>query len=148
MVLAATAACNNDEQTASDSPSTSAQVSPTAGSDPTTGGKDGKSGKGGSSDTDPPESSPTVDADLAVEPPGPMKGRVETADVLIFNQKPLSESLIKRIRGLDNVAAMETFGLANVVIENRALNVASVDPASFRRFTPTETASMRIVWGA
>ena len=146
MVLAATAACNNDEQTASDSPSTSAEVSPTAGSDPTTGGKDGKSGKGGSSDTDPPESSPTVDADLAVEPPGPMKGRVETADVLIFNQKPLSESLIKRIRGLDNVAAMETFGLANVVIENRALNVASVDPASFRRFTPTETAQFQPAW--
>ena len=41
---------------------------------------------------------------------------------------------------------METFGLGNVVIENRALNVAAVDPASFRRFAPTEIAQLQEVW--
>ena len=144
MVLAAVAGCNNDEQTASDSPSTSAQGSPTAG-DPTTGGAGGKA-KGGTSGSDTPEASATVDADLAVDPPGTMKSAVLQPDVLIFNQTPLSESLVKRIKGLRNVAAVETFGLANVVIENRALNLAAVDPASFRRFAPTETAQFQPAW--
>ena len=54
--------------------------------------------------------------------------------------------MIKRIKKVQNVAAVETFGLGNVVIENRALNVAAVDPASFRRFTPTDTAQLQDVW--
>jgi D-alanyl-D-alanine carboxypeptidase len=134
MVLAAAAACDNDEPTrASDDPSTSEQASPTAGADPTKAAKS----------TQAPQ---PAEPELAVEPPGPMKDRVETADVLIFNQEPLSDSLIKRIRALKNVAAMETFGLGNVVIENRALNVAAVDPGSFRRFAPTEIAQLQPVW--
>jgi hypothetical protein len=137
MVLAAATACNSDESTATDNPSSSAEGSPTAGGDPKPGGTAG---------TDAPEETATVDSDLAVAPPGPLKASVEPADVLIFNQKPLSESLIKRIRGLRKVAAMETFGLANVVIENRALNVAAVDPGSFRRFAPTEIAQLQDVW--
>jgi hypothetical protein len=137
MVLAAVASCDHDESTATDDPSAAAQGSPTAGGDPKTDATGG---------TDAPEATAPADPELAVEPPGPLKDAVEPADVLIFNQKPLSESLIKRIKGLRNVAAVETFGLANVVIENRALNVAAVDPASFRRFTPTETAQFQDVW--
>jgi hypothetical protein len=137
MVLAAATACNNDEPTATDDPSTSAASSPTAGGDPKAGG---------TADTDAPEETATVDTDLAVDPPGPMKSAVLQPDVLIFNQKPLSESLINRIKKVRNVAAVETFGLANVVIENRALNLAAVDPASFRRFTPTETAQFQPAW--
>ena len=137
MVLAAATACNNDEPTATDDPTTSAESSPTAGGDPKAGG---------TADTDAPEETATVDTDLAVDPPGPMKSAVLQPDVLIFNQKPLSESLIKRIKKVRNVAAVETFGLANVVIENRALNLAAVDPASFRRFTPTETAQFQPAW--
>jgi hypothetical protein len=134
VVLAAVSACGpDDESTATDSPSTSEQASPTAGTDPT---KDAKASP----------APPPAEPELAVEPPGPMKDRVETADVLIFNQEPLSESLVKKIRGLKDVAAMETFGLGNVVIENRALNVAAVDPGSFRRFAPTEIAQLQPVW--
>jgi hypothetical protein len=133
-VLAAVSACGPDDETrASDSPSTSEQASPTASADPT---KDPKTS----------QAPPPAEPELAVEPPGPMKDPVETADVLIFNQKPLSESLIKRIQKVKNVAAMETFGLGNVVIENRALNVAAVDPGSFRRFAPTEIAQLQPVW--
>jgi hypothetical protein len=135
MVLAATAACDHDEATrASDDPSAAASSSPSA-SDPTTSGS-----------TQTPKATPTAEPDLAVEPPGPMKSAVLPPDVLIFNQKPLSESLIKRIKGLRNVAAVETFGLGNVVIENRALNIAAVDPASFRRFTPDQTAQLQEAW--
>ena len=137
MVLAAATSCNNDEPTATDDPSTSAESSPTAGGDPKAGSTAG---------TDAPEETATVDTDLAVDPPGPMKSAVLQPDVLIFNQKPLSESLIQRIQKVKNVAAVETFGLGNVVIENRALNVAAVDPASFRRFAPDPTAQLQDVW--
>jgi D-alanyl-D-alanine carboxypeptidase len=134
-VLAAVSACGPDDEssTASDSPSTSEQPSSTTAADPA---KDAKAS----------QAPPPADPDLAVDRPGPLKDPVETADVLIFNQEPLSESLIKRIRALKDVAAMETFGLGNVVIENRALNVAAVDPASFRRFAPTEIAQLQPVW--
>ena len=107
MVLAAATSCNNDEPTATDDPSTSAESSPTAGGDPKAGSTAG---------TDAPEETATVDTDLAVDPPGPMKSAVLQPDVLIFNQKPLSESLIQRIQKVKNVAAVETFGLGNVVI--------------------------------
>jgi hypothetical protein len=136
MVLAAAPACS-DESTATDDPSTSAGSSPTAGGDPK---------GGGTADTEAPQATQPAAPDLAVDPPGPMRGAVQPADVLIFNQKPLSDSLVKRIRGLRNVAAVETFGLGNVVIENRALNVAAVDPGTFRRFTPTETAQLQEAW--
>jgi D-alanyl-D-alanine carboxypeptidase len=134
IVLAAVSACGpDDETTATDSPSTSEQAAPTTGADP-------------SKDAQASQAPPPAEPDLAVEPPGPMKGPVETADVLIFNQKPLSESLIKRISALKNVAAMETFGLGNVVIENRALNVAAVDPGGFRRFAPDPIPQLQPVW--
>jgi hypothetical protein len=134
VLLVALAACGPDESSP-DSPSATAAQS----SDPTATPKQPSA----------PESTeqvPVADPDLAVEPPGPMKAPVETADVLIFNQEPLSESLIKRIQKVKNVSAMETFALANVVIENRALNVAAVDPGSFRRFAPTEIAKLQPVW--
>src|SRR6185503_5282294 len=114
VVLAAVSACGPDDSSP-DSPSATAAQS----SDPTATPKQ-------PSATETKKAAPVADPELAVTPPGPMKDPVETADVLIFNQKPLSDSLIKRIKKVKNVAAMETFGLGNVVIENRALNVAAV----------------------
>jgi hypothetical protein len=139
IMLAALAACDHDETTATDDPSASAsaQESATGSADPKPAGNP----KPGSTEAPPP-----ADPDLAVEPPGRLKAPVQPADVLIFNQEPLSESLIKRIRGLKNVAAMDTFGLGNVVIENRALNVAAVDPGSFRRFAPGQIPDLQAVW--
>jgi len=133
MVLAAVAACGPDDSSP-DSPSATA----TQGSDPTGTPKPKSAGA--------TQAAPVADPDLAVDPPGPLKEAVLQPDVLIFNQKPLSDSLVKRIRTVKNVAAVETFGLGNVVIENRALNVAAVDPGTFRRFAPTEIAQLQPVW--
>ncbi len=133
MVLAAATACGPDDSSPDSPSATAAEGSATVGKPEPDG-------------SETPQATQPAAPDLAVDPPGPMKGAVQPADVLIFNQKPLSESLIKRIKGLRNVAAMETFGLGNVVIENRALNVAAVDPATFRRFTPTETAQLQEAW--
>ncbi len=133
MVLAAATACGPDDSSPDSPSATAAEGTATAGN-PEPGG------------TKSPEATQPAVPDLAVDPPGPMKSAVLQPDVLIFNQKPLSESLIRRIKKVRNVAAVETFGLANVVIENRALNVAAVDPASFRRFTPDRTAQYQPIW--
>ena len=135
MVLAAISACGPDDSSPDSPPATAAAEGPAE----TAGGSD--PGGGETQDAAQP-----AEPELAVEPPGPMKDPVEAADVLIFNQEPLSDSLIKRIGRLKAVSAMETFGLGNVVIENRALNLAAVDPASFRRFAPTSIAQLQEVW--
>jgi D-alanyl-D-alanine carboxypeptidase len=133
MVLAAVAACGPDDARPDSPSATATQDSPTP--------DDPKSGK-----TEAPQATQPAAPDLAVDPPGPLKSPVQPADVLIFNQKPLTDALIQRIKGVDNVAAVETFGLGNVVIENRALNVAAVDPGSFRRFAPDPIPQLQAVW--
>ena len=82
----------------------------------------------------------------AVEMPGPLKDRLYRPDMLIFDQQPLSDAMVDRIRDLPNVAAAEVIGLGNVAIENHALTVAAVDPGTFRRFTPVGSAQTQAVW--
>ena len=48
--------------------------------------------------------------------------------------------LSSEIAGLDGVAAVTPISLAQVTIENRAVNVAAVDPATYRLFTVREVA--------
>jgi hypothetical protein len=85
-------------------------------------------------------------ADHSVDPPGPLEDRLYGSDMLIFNETTLSEDMVRRISKLKGVAAVEHFGLAQVVLENRSLQVAAVDPASYRRFTPPGSAQTQEVW--
>lgn len=101
--------------------------------------------------TDEPGGSPTSRtatplAENAVEPPGPLKDRLYGPDMLIFSRTELSDSMVKRIKRLREVAAVEQIGLGQVTIENRALTVAAVDGATYRRFTPRESAQKQEVW--
>ena len=89
---------------------------------------------------------PVADPDHAVEMPGPLKDRLYRPDMLIFDQHPLSDATVERIRDLPQVAAAEVIGLGNVAIENQALTVAAVDGATYRRFTPYGTAQTQDVW--
>jgi hypothetical protein len=88
----------------------------------------------------------TPAAENAVEPPGPLADRLYRPDMLIFSRKELSDSMVTRIKALREVAAVEPIGLGQVTIENRALTVAAVDGATYRRFTPRETAQEQAVW--
>jgi hypothetical protein len=88
----------------------------------------------------------TPAAENAVEPPGPLRDRLYRPDMLIFSREQLSDSMVKRIKALREVAAVESIGLGQVTIENRALTVAAVDGATYRRFTPRETAQEQAVW--
>jgi hypothetical protein len=89
---------------------------------------------------------PVLDPAMAVDPPGPRTERLLPADILVFSQKPLSASVLRRLGRLKDVEAVEPMSLAQVTVENRALNVAAVHPASYRRFTEVRTANFQEAW--
>lgn len=84
--------------------------------------------------------------DNAVEEPGPLTDRLYRPDMLIFSRERLSEDMVREVRALPQVAAVEEIGLAQVTIENRALTVAAVDAATYRRFAPAASAETQVVW--
>ena len=57
-------------------------------------------------------------------------------DMLIFRQQPLSAAMVRRIRHVAGVTRVERFSLAQVSIQDHAINVAAVDPATYRNYNP------------
>lgn len=82
----------------------------------------------------------------AVEPPGPLEGSLLTADLLITGSETLPDELVEEVTGIKGVAAALPISLASSSIDGRTLNVAAVDPAQFRRFTPVQSAQADFVW--
>ena len=99
-----------------------------------------------SGDPSPGASVPVADPDHAVDPPGRLDGRLYPADMLISSRRPLSDDVVRRIRALRGIAAVERIDVAQVSVENRALTVAAVDPASYRRFNVAATAQHEDIW--
>ncbi len=91
-------------------------------------------------------SSPTDDVDHVVDPPGPREGVLTYADMLVYNPESLSEAEIEGIRGLKGVTNVNSLALANVSIENKVINVAAVDPSTYRNFTLAASADTQEVW--
>jgi hypothetical protein len=91
---------------------------------------------------DPPSSSavPVADPEHAVDPPGPRKGALARADVLVYDPESLSDETITAIRSLDGVTGVESMALAQVSIENKVINVAAVHPGTYRNYTSYESA--------
>ena len=110
------------------------------------------SGSAGASASSTGGSSPTASATLgldpamAVEPPGPRDGALRSADLLVFGEHAIDDATLEEIAGLDGVAAVTPISLAQVTIENRAVNVAAVDPATYRLFTVREVAVKQAIW--
>ena len=101
--------------------------------------------------TQPGEASTTgaaapIAGDNAVAPPGPLKDRLYRSDMLIFSREELSDDMVASIKQLKQVAQVERIGLGQVAIENRALTIAAVDAATYRRFTPVGSAQTQQVW--
>lgn len=102
-----------------------------------------------SSSSSEPSAEPTVpvaDPAHAVDPPGPRKDRLWSADVLVQWDKPLDDATVKRITRLKGVAHTERIGLGQVSLENRVLTVAAVDPAAYRLFTRSDVADLQEAW--
>ncbi|MSZ76687.1 MAG: M15 family peptidase [Actinobacteria bacterium] len=95
--------------------------------------------------TSPPAPTP-ADPEHAVEPPGPLRQSLASADVLVFDPRGLSTEQVAAIRQVEGVTAVERLSLAQVTIEGRVLTVAAVDPATYRRFTLAASAQSQVVW--
>ena len=78
--------------------------------------------------------------------PGPLKGHVVAADVILWRSQGLSRSLQNRLRRVPGVRATERFSLARVSAQEQQVLYAAVDPATFRRFTVGSTARFQPVW--
>jgi hypothetical protein len=66
--------------------------------------------------------------------------------MLIFRQHPLSASMVRRIQHVSGVTRVERFSLAQVSVEDHAINVAAVDPATYRNYNPDAVAQFQEEW--
>jgi hypothetical protein len=82
----------------------------------------------------------------AVTDPGPIEGRLLTADVLVTSSKPIPASVRARVARVKGVAAVMPLSLASLSSNGRTLTIAAGDPAEFRRFTPVQSAQADDVW--
>ncbi len=89
---------------------------------------------------------PVADPEHAVDPPGPRKGRLVYADLMIKNKTALDPDLIERINAAPGVKRSLVLSLGNVGIENRVINIGAVDPSTYRNFTERASAELQEQW--
>ncbi len=82
----------------------------------------------------------------AVADPGPMRGPLRTADVLITSGKPIPASVRTKVAHVRGVAEVLPLSLASLSSNGRTLTIAAGDPGGFRRFTPVQSARADDVW--
>lgn len=92
------------------------------------------------------EPAPVADPAHAVDPPGPRKGPLVLADLIIQSRTALDPDVIKRINALKSVKRSLVLSLGNVGIENRVINIPAVDPSTYRNFTVRESAELQEQW--
>ncbi len=90
--------------------------------------------------------------DNTVSVPGPLDGARWGDDLLIVSNETLPADLVRQIKAIEvngrpGVAATEQFALGQIAVEGRVLDLAAVDPASFRRFAGAD-ASQQAQWEA
>ena len=100
----------------------------------------------GSSAGEDPDPGPGLDPAYAVEPPGRFKALPRTADLVVQAQDTISDETVATIERIPGVGAVERLSLLQVSIENRVLDVAAVDPATYRRYAPRELPQNQEVW--
>ena len=153
LIVAALALSGCEE--AEDDPTTAVSGSPTPTvQEPGRGDKNGPT----ASDAPEPTATPTADTEdegsdeestdttsYAVESPAPFNG-LSRADVLITATESLPDEVIEEIRAVQGVETALPFAVGSASIGGRTLTIASVDPGSFRQFTPDVTARADFVW--
>ena len=82
----------------------------------------------------------------AVAAPGPLETASTAPTCSSGRPRPLPKALVERVRAVTGVQAVLPISLASASIEGRTLDVAAVDPAKFRRFTPDASAQAEFVW--
>lgn len=93
------------------------------------------------------DSSTGLDPAHAVDPPGKRTGMIAPADIVVNGAATIPQDKVDAIKALDGVQDVEQISLASVVIENRALSVAAVDPATYRNWViDSRTAQKAAIW--
>ena len=98
------------------------------------------------SSSTPSGQAPVADPSHAVDPPGPRKGALVLADLMIKNETALDPDVIERINALRTVKSSLVLSLGNVGIENRVINIGAVDPSTYRNFTVAASAELQEQW--
>jgi hypothetical protein len=90
---------------------------------------------------------PALDPAHAVDPPGRRTGLIAPADIVANGAKTIPQGTVDRIRDLPGVLDVEQISLVSVPIENRALAVAAVDPATYRNWViKAASAQTKQIW--
>ena len=108
---------------------------------PTTGTTSADAGTG-----DGQTAAPALDPAHAVDPPGKRTGAIAFSDIIVNGSETLDPATIDKIQRLKGVQDVEAIALAEVPIENQALTVAAVDPATYRNFTDVDSARKDVFW--
>ncbi len=77
---------------------------------------------------------------------GPRKGALRSPDILVFSKESLTDEMVERIRKVKGVRSVEVLSMAQVSIENRAINIAAVDPDTYRNYTRLGSADLQEQW--
>lgn len=89
---------------------------------------------------------PSIDPEHVMPDVGPRTGEVANPDILITSSESLSDETVAAIKALEGVRGVERFSMAQVVIENEAINLAAVDPASYRNYSELAVADSEEIW--
>jgi hypothetical protein len=93
-----------------------------------------------------PSSGPTLDPAHAVKEPGRRSGVVGYPDIVVTSSETIGARTIAAIKHLEDVQDVMPIALAQVVVQNRALQVAAVDPATYRNYTTLGVAESQDIW--
>jgi hypothetical protein len=94
----------------------------------------------------PPSTAPALDPAFAMDPPGPREGPIEASDMIVIGKAAFSEQDVAAVTAIEGVRRVVQFSQAQVPIENRLMNIAAVDPATYRNFTPANAAEEQPIW--
>lgn len=114
--------------------------------EPTDLGSRSVSSSPGESTSTEPSSGPTLDPAHAVKDPGPRTGVVGYPDIVVTSSDTIDERTIAAIKQLAHVQDVMPIALAQVIVQNRALQVAAVDPATYRNYTLRDVAERQDIW--
>ncbi|ABL79673.1 hypothetical protein Noca_0128 [Nocardioides sp. JS614] len=121
---------------------TTACTGPSEAGDPTPDSSSTATASAGS-----PTASPALDPAHAVDPPGRRTGLISPPDIVASGSKTIAPGRVRAIERLAGVVDVEQVSLVQVVVENRALSVAAVDPTTYRNFVVNaDSAKADDVW--
>ena len=80
---------------------------------------------------------PTIEANHTVPAPGPRQpGVVAPADILVVRPHTIGDATVRAIKHVKGVTSVTVISLSEATVENHAISIAAVDPATYRTFVP------------